>query len=330
MTLKEPQKCVADAVAAPPASPRLRAVIFALVHSEPFRNAILGVIILNAICLGLDTDRGIHARFGDLLGALDTLITAIFVAEIALRLYADRGAFFRDGWNVFDFVVVAFSVLMVSAQTQVSVLRIFRLVRVVRVIRVFRLFGVVPALRRVVDALFKAIPGMSAIIAVLALLFYVAAVITTDFFGAEAPREFGSIGASVFTLFQIMTGDGWSDVVRDLMVQNPWAWLFFIPFIVLTSFAVLNLFIAVIVDALQAEQVQAIEDTRTELTAEITDVREDLEGEIEEAQEEISQDLQGIEAAQVQAADERAMIIDSLAALRAEIAALRADLPAKK
>lgn len=332
MTLKEPEKFLAvEAAAAPVArDARLRAGVYALVHSEAFRNAILGVIILNAVCLGLDTDHGVHARFGPLLGALDTLITAIFVAEIGLRLYADRGAFFKDGWSIFDFIVVASSLAMASAQTQVSVLRIFRLVRVVRVIRVFRLFGVVPALRRVVDALFKAIPGMSAIIAVLALLFYVAAVITTDFFGAEAPREFGSIGASIFTLFQIMTGDGWSDVVRALMVKNPWAWLFFVPFIVLTSFAVLNLFIAVIVDALQAEQVQALADTKTELAAEITDVREDLEGEIEEAQEEISQDLQGIEAAQVQAADERAMIISSLAALRAEIAALRADMPKDK
>jgi voltage-gated sodium channel len=113
------------------------------------------------------------------------------------------------------------------------------------------------------------------------------------------------------------------------MVHNPWAWLFFIPFIVLTSFAVLNLFIAVIVDALQAEHAQVIETAQTELAAEITDVRQDLEGEIEEAQEEISQDLQVIENAQVKAADERAMIIASLAALRAEIAALRADLPPK-
>ncbi len=329
MTLKEPETFLAaPAVAAPAArDARLRAGVYALVHSEAFRNAILGVIILNAICLGLDTDHGVHARYGDLLGALDALITVVFVGEIALRLYADRGAFFKDGWSIFDLIVVSFSVAMAGAQTQVSVLRIFRLVRVVRVIRVFRLFGVVPALRRVVDALFKAIPGMSAIIAVLALLFYVAAVITTDFFGAEAPEQFGSIGASVFTLFQIMTGDGWSDVVRKLMVHNPWAWLFFVPFIVLTSFAVLNLFIAVIVDALQAEQVQALETTQTELSAEITDVRVDLEGEIEEAHEEISHDLEGIEVAQAQAADERAMIIDSLAALRAEIAALRAQMP---
>jgi len=311
-------------VAARPAGPLAdkgsRARVGRFVHSASFRNAILGVIVFNAICLGIDTDSDFHARWGELLGAIDTLVTGIFVAEIALKLYADRGAFWKDGWNVFDFAVVALSLLMLGSQY--TVLRVFRLLRIVRVLRVFRLFGVVPAMRRVVDALFKAIPGISAIIAVLALLFYVAAVITTDLFGGEAPQYFGSIGASGFTLFQIMTGDGWSDVVRTL---HPMAWLFFIPFIVLTSFAVLNLFIAVIVDALQAEQAQALEDTRTQLSADIGEAREELEGDIEEAQEEISQDLDTIEAAQAKASDERAAMMDALIALRTEVAALRAE-----
>jgi voltage-gated sodium channel len=321
MTLKEPESFVA-AGAARPAEP-LRARVGRLVHSEAFRNAILGVIVFNAVCLGLDTDGEFHARWGPVLAAIDTMVTAIFVCEIALKLYADRSAFWKDGWNVFDFVIVSLSVLMIGSE--VSVLRVFRLMRVVRVLRVFRLFGVVPAMRRVVDALFKAIPGISAIMAVLGLLFYVAAVITTDLYGQVAPEQFGSIGASIFTLFQIMTGDGWSEVVRNVMRAHPWAWLFFIPFIVLTSFAVLNLFIAVIVDALQAAQVNAMEETKTQLEAEIVEVRQELEGEIEEAQEEISQDLDDIEAAQNLAARERAAIMQSLAALRAEIAALRAE-----
>lgn len=320
--LKDPQSFVAakpDA-AVVPAEESARAKIGRLVHSEPFRNAILGVIVFNAICLGIDTDSAFHARWGNLLGAIDLLVTGIFLAEISLKLYADRSAFWKDGWNVFDFAVVALSLVMLG--TQYTVLRVFRLLRIVRVLRVFRLFGVVPAMRRVVDALFKAIPGMSAIIAVLLLLFYVAAVITTDLFGEDAPQFFGSIGASGFTLFQIMTGDGWSDVVRSL---HPMAWLFFIPFIVLTSFAVLNLFIAVIVDALQAEQAQALEETKTQIAADISEVREELEGDIEEAQEGISQDLNTIEAAQVKAADERAAMMDALIALRAEVAALRAE-----
>jgi voltage-gated sodium channel len=327
MTLKEPETLVPAQAAAPAKPgqwPLARVKVHQLVHSDSFRNAILGVIILNAICLGLDTDRSLHSHYGGLLQAIDLLVTAIFAWEIALKLYADRMSFFKDGWNVFDFIIVTLTILMIGSE--VSVLRVFRLVRVVRVLRVFRLFGVVPALRRVVDALFTAIPGMSAIIAVLGLLFYVAAVITTDLFATEMPDKFGSIGSSIFTLFQIMTGDGWSDVVRELMVRHPWAWLFFVPFIVLTSFAVLNLFIAVIVDALQVEQAQALVEAKNKIESELADVRTDLEGEIEEAQEEISQDLDEIEAAQKAAASERAAIMESLTALRAEMAALRAKL----
>jgi voltage-gated sodium channel len=321
MTLKERETFIA--VKPPGAAPDAREQVARFVHSKAFRNAILGVIVLNAICLGLDTDGEFHARWGPLLAVIDAMVTVIFVTEVGLKLYADRGAYWKDGWNVFDFIIVSLSVLLIGSE--VTVLRVFRLVRVVRVLRVFRLFGVVPAMRRVVDALFKAIPGISAIMAVLALLFYVAAVITTDLYGTVAPEQFGSIGASIFTLFQIMTGDGWSEVVRNVMKRDPLAWLFFIPFIVLTSFAVLNLFIAVIVDALQAEQAQALEDTKVQIASDIGDVREELEGEIEVAQEEISQDLNTIEAAQVKAADERAAIMDALTALRAEVAALRAE-----
>lgn len=307
----------------------LRGKIGQFVHSDPFRNAILVIIIINAICLGLDTDKAINAQFGQLLSQIDMIVTAIFVWEISMKLYADRAAFFKDGWNIFDFVIVVASVLMITSQW-ISVLRIFRVMRVVRVLRVFRVFGFVKQLRRVVDALFKAIPGMSAIIAVLALLFYVSAVITTDLFGEEAPEHFGSIGASIFTLFQIMTGDGWSDVVRGVGDHHPWAWAFFVPFVVLTSFAVLNLFIAVIVDALQTEQAQALEETLEEseakLGAEISEAKKELEGEIDE----VSGNIQDIEDAQVVAARERAQILQAIAELRAEMREMRAALPPKQ
>jgi voltage-gated sodium channel len=310
---------------APPAARRstesvLRAKIGQFVHSDAFRNAILVIIVINAICLGLDTDKAIHGLYGQLLFQIDMVITAIFVWEVSMKLYVDRMSFFKDGWNVFDFLIVFTSILVIGSE--VTVLRIFRILRVVRVLRVFRLFGVVKELRRVVDALFKAIPGMSAIIAVLGLLFYVSAVITTDIFGAEEPALFGSIGASIFTLFQIMTGDGWSDVVRLLGDHHPWAWAFFVPFIILTSFAVLNLFIAVIVDALQTEQAQALEDAKAELGTDIVETRKDLEGEIEE----VSAEIQDIEDGQAVAARERAQILEMLAAMRAELGELRAGM----
>jgi voltage-gated sodium channel len=311
----------APAQAGPPSSESiLRAKVGQFVHSDAFRNAILVVIVINAICLGLDTDKAIHGLYGQLLSQLDMVITAIFVWEIAMKLYVDRMSFFKDGWNVFDFLIVFASILMIGSE--ITVLRIFRVLRVVRVLRVFRLFGVVKELRRVVNALFKAIPGMSAIIAVLGLLFYVSAVITTDLFGEEAPQLFGSIGASIFTLFQIMTGDGWSDVVRLIGDHHPWAWAFFVPFIILTSFAVLNLFIAVIVDALQGEQAQALEDAKAELETDLDEAKKELEGEIDV----VSADIQDIEDAQVVAARERAQMLEMLAAMRAELSELRAGM----
>ncbi len=334
MIPEQPHKFVSDSAtaasdeAAPPVvRPRpasdeaiFRAKVGQFVHSDPFRNAILVVIVINAICLGLDTDRAIHAQYGQLLFQIDMVITAIFVWEVSMKLYVDRMSFFKDGWNIFDFLIVFASILMIGSE--ITVLRIFRVLRVVRVLRVFRLFGVVKELRRVVNALFKAIPGMSAIIAVLGLLFYVSAVITTDLFGQEAPELFGSIGASIFTLFQVMTGDGWSDVVRLLGDHYPWAWAFFVPFIILTSFAVLNLFIAVIVDALQDEQTQALEEAKAELGTDIDEAKKELGGEIDE----VSAEIQDIEDAQAVAARERAQILEMLVAMRAELGELRSGM----
>jgi len=172
------------------------------------------------------------------------------------------------------------------------------------------MFSVVPALRRVVDALFKAIPGMGAILAVLALLFYVSAVMATSLFGADAALapQFGTVEDSAFTLFQVMTLDGWSsEIVREVMARDrPWAWLFFLPFIVLTSFAVLNLFIAVIVEALQAEHGAQMQHVAEEI--------DELEQELEQAEE--------------RADDERAALLEAVRALRAEVASLRSEIRA--
>jgi len=300
----------------------VRQRVGAFVHSDGFRNAVLAVIVFNAITLGLNTDQGLKAQFGQVFAFLDVAVTLIFVCELAMKLYADRLTFFKDGWNVFDVIIVAVSVLTLASSTGVGVLRVFRVLRVIRVLRVFRLFSVVTELRRVVEAFLNAIPGMTAIIAVLLLMFYVSAVITTDMFAAKQPELFGSIGASFFTLFQIMTGDGWSEVVRLLDDDFPLAWLFFVPFITLTSFAVLNMFIAVIVDSLQREQMRALET----VTADIEQAKHELEEEIEE----MSADVREIEDAEAIASRERAQILETLALMRAELAEVRAALPKKK
>ena len=179
-------------------------------------------------------------------------------------MYAHRGKFFRSSWNFFDIGVVLISLIPDAGA--------FLVLRVLRVFRIFRVFSVMPALRRVIDALLKAIPGMGAILAVLALLFYVTAVMATTLFSGD-PRPqmqdmFGTVPDSAYTLFQVMTLDGWSsEVVRVVMTRHPWAWIFFLPFIVLTSFAVLNLFIAVIVQSLQEEHEQHLKERNAQETA---------------------------------------------------------------
>jgi len=203
--------------------------------------------VINAITLGLETWPRAMAVAGPVLLAIDSTALWIFTVEIGLKLWLYRSRFVRDGWNVFDFAVVAIAWL--PATGPLSVLR------ALRIMRVLRLLSVVPQMKTVVGALFKAMPGMGSIVAVLSLVFYVAAVMATKLFGASFPDWFGSIGDSMYSLFQIMTLESWSmGIVRPVMEQHPAAWAFFVPFIVVTSFTVLNLFIALIVNSMQSLQ----------------------------------------------------------------------------
>lgn len=218
----------------------------ALVESSRTQNFIIGVIILNAITLGLETSEAIMARLGPLLKMIDRLALAIFVLELAAKTAVYRRRFFANGWNTFDFVIVAISLM--PATGNLSVLRAFR------VLRVLRMFSVVPKLRAVVQALLEAVPSMASIIVVLMLVYYVTAVLANQLFGEKFAAWFGTIGRSMYSLFEIMTFDNWSSgIVRPVMEVYPWAWIFFLPFIIVTSFAVLNLFIAIIVNSMQAQ-----------------------------------------------------------------------------
>lgn len=208
--------------------------------------ALIVLILVNAAVLGLETSASIMAVWGGLLTTVDTVILAIFVVEIALRLLAHGARFFRDPWSVFDFIVVGIALVPASGP--------FAVLRALRVLRVMRLLTFVPSMRRVVGGLLAAIPGLSSVFAVIMLIFYVGAVMATKLFGAQFPDWFGSIGASAYTLFQVMTLESWSmGIARPVMETFPYAWAFFIPFILIATFTMLNLFIAVIVNAIQTE-----------------------------------------------------------------------------
>lgn len=234
-------------------APGLRVRVRALIEQPRFDQAIIALIVANAITLGLETSPAIVARFGDVLHAIDRTVLGIFVVELLLRLFVYRGRFFHDPWRVFDFVIVGIALLPASGA--------FSVLRALRVLRVLRLVSLVPSMRGVVSALLAALPGMASIIGLMALVLYVSAVMATKLFGAIAPEFFGSLGASLFTLFQVMTVEGWPEIARGVMAQSPYAWIFFVTYLLIATFMVLNLFIAVIVNAMQ---LQVTEDLKSE------------------------------------------------------------------
>ena len=217
---------------------------------------ITAVIIVNAITLGLETSDFAKRHAGGLLSVLDRLALGIFVVEIALKLFGNGLRFFTRTWNVFDFVIVG--IALIPSSGALSVLRALRIPT-----SFCDWFRVVPAMRRVVAALLSAIPGVGSVNALMILVFYVFAVIATVLYGPSFPQWFGTVGESMYSLFQIMTLESWSmGIVRPVMEKYPQAWLVFVPFILLTSFAVLNLFIAVIVNAMHEQHEAEAQETR--------------------------------------------------------------------
>lgn len=226
-----------------PAQP-LRQKLAVFLDRTAVQNTILAIILFNAIILGFETSAQVMRKFGPLIEVLDKLCLAVFVAELAAKLFVFRGRFFKDGWNIFDFLIVGIS--LIPAAQGLSVLRAMRILRLLRVV------SVAPSLRRVVEGLINALPGMGSVFLLTGLIFYIAAVMATKLFGSAFPEWFGTLGKSGYSLFQIMTLESWSmGIVRPVMEVYPHAWAFFIPFILVTTFTVVNLVVGLIVNSMQ-------------------------------------------------------------------------------
>lgn len=274
------------------------------IESALFRHFVTVLIIINAIILGILTyDEALSENTVRWLSVIDQGITYVFAVEIFLKLCLYRFMFFKSGWNWFDFLVVGVSLIPNGSALSV--------IRAMRVLRILRLLHIVPMMRRITEALLKALPGMGAIMAVLALVTYVGAVMATNMYGdsqsPEVAQLFGSLPKSAYSLFQVMTMDGWRfEVVQKVIDDgNPYAWVFFLLFIFIASFAILNLFIALIVDALSSEQKAMLEEEFEDLEDEIESINVNVEG-------------------------EREKIVKLLTDMQAEIASLRVALDAKK
>lgn len=259
----------------------LRLRIKSFVELPRFGQCILVLILLNAVLLGMETSATLMAQYGSTLLLLDKVLLGVFVVELLLRICAYRSAFFKDPWSLFDFAVVAIALIPASGPLAV--------LRSLRVLRVLRVLSMVPSMRRVVSALLGSLPGLSSIALVLVLIYYVFAVMATKIFGTAFPEWFGSIGASFYTLFQVMTLESWSmGIARPVMEQFPYAWLFFVPFILVATFTMLNLFIAIIVNTMQTfseeehalereQDKQAEQQEQQQLHAELKAIRQELQ-----------------------------------------------------
>ena len=235
--------------------PSLRSRAGQWIESQHIQRIIIALIVINAVTLGLETSARVMEQAGGLLKLIDRMLLAVFVAEILVKLFAFRGRFFGNPWNIFDFVVVGVALIPTSGP-----------LTVLRVLRLLRLVSMVPRLRFVVESLLRAIPGILSIAGLLSILFYVSGVMATGLFGTRFPEWFGSIGESMYSLFQVMTLESWSmGIARPVMEVYPWAWAFFVPFILIATFTMLNLFIAIIVSTMQT----IVEEQRGKETAEI-------------------------------------------------------------
>ena len=213
-----------------------------------FQHFILGVIVVGAIVIGVETSATLTARYRTAIVAVEVLIQAIFVAEMAIRLLAcwpRPAAFFRNGWNAFDFAVVAAS-LLPQAGAFAMVARLARLIRVTRLISAF------PELRLIIGTMVRSIPSMGHVILLLSLLLYVYAVLGFHFFRAADAAHWGSLGAALLTLFQMLTLEGWVEIQAAVLEPHPWAWIYFTSFVFVAVFVVVNLFIAVVINNLDS------------------------------------------------------------------------------
>ena len=264
--------------------------LHAFIECSRVQGFIIALILINAALLGLETWPAAMTRAGGVILALDKAIVSVFVLEIGLRVYVHRQAFWRDPWSLFDFAVVA--IALVPATGQLAVLR------ALRVLRVLRLLTMVPSMRRVVGALLAAIPGLASIGLVLLIIYYVFAVIATHLFAAAYPEWFGHLGRSLYTLFQIMTLESWSmGISRPVMESFPYAWAFFIPFILVATFTMLNLFIAIIVNAMQSYS----EKEHRSMGAKLEQTRDHIEADLHAEVRSLSEEIRELRALLVQA-----------------------------
>lgn len=251
-----------------------RETIGNIVDHKISQRFIVVLLFVNALTLGLETSDEIMSTYGSWIGDINDQIPYIFVVEIAARLIARGRSFFKEAWNIFDVIIITVSFLPSGSA--------FSALRALRILRVLHVISLVPRMRHVVAAMIRSLPQIGSIVALLLIISYISSVIVTHLYGVDYPELFGSIGRSMLTLFQLMTLEGWAaEVVRPVMETHPYSVLLFIPYMLMTAFAILNLFTAVLVDSMQLIQQnysyeRSENETRSIIKTELADVKDDL------------------------------------------------------
>lgn len=235
----------------------MHARVIALVDNKWFERFIISVIVLSGILIGLETSRTLSQTHVSWIETAHAVILSIFVIEVILKLYAcapDLKKYFRDGWNVFDFSIVVVALIPMTGQFAV-------IGRLLRLLRVARLISVLPELRLIVTTLIKTIPSMFHVVVLMLVLFYIYAVAGFNLFHETNPQFWGDLGTSMLTLFRIVTLEGWTQVMYLDLANHTWAWMFYVSFIVIGTFIIINLFIALVLNNLDEvkEQKKAME-----------------------------------------------------------------------
>lgn len=223
---------------------------------ETFTPFITAVILFNAAVIGLDTYAEIRAHYGAALGLANLLCLAVFVVEAALKIIACGSRpqrYFGNGWNLFDFAVVVASLVPAGGP-------LASVARVARLLRVLRLVSTMPELRLIVATLLRSLPGMGHVLMLMSLIFYIYGVAGFHLFAEHDPTHWRTLGISLLTLFRIVTLEDWTDVMYTAMEASPWAWVFFVSFVILGTFVVVNLFIAVVINNLDEAKAERLRE----------------------------------------------------------------------
>ena len=248
-----------------------------LVDSKYFEPIIIAIIVANSLLLGMETSKTLEERFGDQMRLGNQVALSIFIVEAIIKMVAlgpRSYRYFKDGWNVFDFIVIVAALIPATGQFAI-------IARLVRLLRALRLISAVKELRLIINALVRSIPSVGHVMMLMGIIVYIYAIMGYHFFHVDDPQNWGSLGRAFLTLFNIITLEGWTDVMATAMEINPYSWVYFVSFVVVGTFVVINLFIAIIInnlDEAKLERLRELEEpvTAEELLREIRTTRESL------------------------------------------------------